>query len=136
MRLTSARKSVHLLLAQHPPLPSVFNGTATLDGATTADGTEVSAWIDGAKAASTTVNPKGNNPGNYSLKIPQPPGGSYHGKEVTFRIGEFTTADIGTWESSSGGMLNLTASSAPPEPTSAPINPLTLPRHQKGPPAY
>ena len=111
--------SLATALAQQPPLPSVFGGTAILDGATAADGTEVSAWIDGAKVATTTVNPNGNNPGNYALKIPQPPDRSYNGQEVAFRIRDFTTAEIGTWESSGGGILNLTASSAPPDPTSA-----------------
>jgi len=124
--------SLATALAQQPPLPSVFGGTAILDGATAADGTEVSAWIDGAKVATTTVNPNGNNPGNYALKIPQPPGRSYNGQEVAFRIGDFTTAEIGTWEGSGGGILNLTASSAPPESTSAPINPLTLPQTSEG----
>ena len=95
--------SLATALAQQPPLPSVFGGTAILDGATAADGTEVSAWIDGAKVATTTVNPNGNNPGNYALKIPQPPGRSYNGQEVAFRIGDFTTAEIGTWEGTEVG---------------------------------
>ncbi len=39
------------ILAAEPPRPSVFGGTATLDGAPAPDGTPVSAVIDGAEVA-------------------------------------------------------------------------------------
>ena len=39
-----------------PAPPHEFLGTVTLDGATAADGAAVTAWIDDAQVASTTVS--------------------------------------------------------------------------------
>jgi len=97
-----------MVLADEPPVPSVFGGTATLDGAPAPDGTTVSALIDGTVVAATTVEN-----GAYAFTIPQPPGESYSGKTVTFLIGGVTAAEFGTWEADGGGELNLSATGGP-----------------------
>ncbi|MCH8280452.1 MAG: hypothetical protein IIC96_07195 [Chloroflexi bacterium] len=94
-----------MVLADEPPVPSVFGGTATLDGAPAPDGTTVSALIDGTVVAATTVEN-----GAYAFTIPQPPDESYSGKTVTFLIGGATAAETGIWEAEGGGVLNLSAS--------------------------
>lgn len=93
------------VLAAEPPRPSVYGGTATLDGAPAPDGTPVSAVIDGTEVAATTVEN-----GAYAFTISQPPGESYSGKTVIFLVGGATASESGTWEADGGGVLNLTAS--------------------------
>ena len=93
-------------LARQTPRPPVFGGTASINGATAADGTEVSAWIDGVKVASTVVSG-----GNYAFVIAQPPGKFYVGKKITFKVGTGIASQTGTWEADGGTELNLTASS-------------------------
>ena len=59
-----------VVLAQaQPPRPAVFGGTVSWDGSPAPDGTTVTATIDGAVAATTTVSS-----GNYAFSIAQPPG--------------------------------------------------------------
>ena len=106
-----------MVMAQaQPPRPPVFGGKATLDGATPANGTAVTAWIEGAQVASTTVTD-----GNYAFVIPQPPGASYQGKQITFMVAAGTASQTGTWEADGGSELNLTAVSGPPPPTATPV---------------
>lgn len=93
------------VLAAEPPRPSVYGGTATLDGAPAPDGTPVSAVIDDTEVAATTVEN-----GAYAFTISQPPGESYSGKTVTFLVGGTTAPESGTWEPDGGGVLNLTVS--------------------------
>ena len=124
------------VLAQaQPPRPPVFGGNATLDGATAANGTAVTAWIEGAQVASTTVTG-----GNYAFVIAQPPGESYQGKTITFMVGAGTASQTGTWEADGGSELNLTAQTGPPPPTATPVPPptpvvgLTGPKGDRGAP--
>ncbi len=94
-----------VVLAQaQPPLPSVFGGTVTWDGAPAPDGTAVSAWIGGEQVALTTAAG-----GAYALMISQPPGGAFAGKEVVFMVAESEAPERGTWEPDGGDEINLTA---------------------------
>ena len=77
-----------VVLAQaQPPRPAVFGGTATVDGVRPANGTTVTAWIDGSQVATTTTSG-----GGYALLIAQPPGESFGGKEITFMVGSATAS--------------------------------------------
>ena len=98
-----------LVLAQaQPPRPPVFGGTVSMnDGSPAPDGTMVAAWIDGAMVASTAVTD-----GSYAFAIPQPPGDSLEGKEISFMIGDFNAGEKGTWEADGGAELNLTAAAS------------------------
>ena len=59
--------------------PHVFVGTATLDGATAADGAAVTAWVGGEQVAATTV--KG---GEYDILVGDSVG--YAGETVSFKL--------------------------------------------------
>lgn len=109
-----------VVLAQaQPPLPSVFGGTVTWDGAPAPDGTAVSAWIDGEQVALTAAAD-----GAYALKISQPPGGAFAGKEVVFMVAESEAPERGTWEPDGGDVINLTAVPVlPPAPVAGPAGP-------------
>ena len=93
-------------------------GSTTLDGVTPANGVTVTATIDGVMAASTPVSG-----GNYAFSIAQPPGMSYAGKEITFKVGTGTAAEKATWTADGGAILNLTATSGPPPALATPIPP-------------
>ena len=109
-----------VVLAQaQPPLPSVFGGTVTWDGAPAPDGTAVSAWIDGEQVALTAAAD-----GAYALKISQPPGEAFVGKEVVFMVAESEAPERGTWEPDGGDVINLTAAPVlPPKPVAGPAGP-------------
>ena len=109
-----------VVLAQaQPPLPSVFGGTVTWDGAPAPDGTAVSAWIDGEQVALTAAAD-----GAYALKISQPPGGAFAGKEVVFMVAESEAPERGTWEPDGGDEINLTAAPVlAPSPVAGPAGP-------------
>ena len=109
-----------VVLAQaQPPLPSVFGGTVTWDGAPAPDGTAVSAWIDGEQVALTT-----SAGGAYALMVSQPPGGAFAGKEVVFMVAESETPERGTWEPDGGDEINLTAAPVlAPSPVAGPAGP-------------
>jgi len=99
-----------VVLAQaQPPRPAVFGGTVSWDGSPASDGTTVTATIDGAVAATTTVSG-----GNYAFSIAQPPGSSFAGKKITFKVGAGTATQTATWEPDGGDVLNLSAAPAPP----------------------
>ena len=109
-----------VVLAQaQPPVPSVFGGTVTWDGAPAPDGTAVSAWIDGEQVALTAAAD-----GAYALKISQAPGGAFAGKEVVFMVAESEAPERGTWEPDGGDVINLTAAPVlPPKPVAGPAGP-------------
>ena len=109
-----------VVLAQaQPPLPSVFGGTVTWDGAPAPDGTAVSAWIDGEQVALTTAAD-----GGYALMISQPPGGAFAGKEIVFMVAESEAPERGTWEPDGGDEINLTAAPVlAPKPAAGPAGP-------------
>jgi len=108
-----------VVLAQsQPPRPAVFGGTVSFDGAPVADGTSVSASIDGEEVASTEASG-----GAYALRVAQPPGGAFGGKSVVFKVGGTEAVEKGTWEADGGAELNLTAVTPPPAATATPIPP-------------
>jgi hypothetical protein len=105
--------------AQRVP-PHVFVGTAKIDGAAAPNGTTVTAWVDGAQVASTTVTG-----GNYVITVDQGDA-SFAGKKISFKVGANDAAESATWAQGGGDELNLTATSAPvapvaPVPTATPV---------------
>jgi len=108
-----------VVLAQaQPPRPAVFGGTVSFDGEPAADGTSVSAVIDGEVVASTEASG-----GAYALRVAQPPGGAFAGKTVVFNVGGSEAVEQGTWEADGGAELNLTATTPPPPATATPVPP-------------
>lgn len=100
--------------AQQVP-PHVFTGTVTTeDGAAAADGTEVTAWIGGEQVGPTATI----SDGRYTIQIEQPEGESFAGETVSFRIGDASAAETGTWQQGGADILDLTAGEAgPPQGT-------------------
>lgn len=108
-----------VVLAQaQPPRPAVYGGTVSFDGAPAADGTSVSAVIDGVEVASTEASG-----GAYALRVAQPPDGAFAGKAVVFKIDGVDAAEQGTWEADGGAELNLTATTPPPPAPATPVPP-------------
>ena len=84
--------------------PHVFVGTATLDGATAADGAAVTAWVGGEQVAATTV--KG---GEYDILVGDSVG--YAGETVSFKVSGVDASETATWVEGGGDIVNLTAAS-------------------------
>ena len=82
--------------------PHVFVGTATLDGATAADGASVTAWIGGEQVAATTVRN-----GDYDLLITSRDG--FAGETVSFKISGANASQTIAWQEGGGDIVNLTA---------------------------
>jgi len=116
-----------VLAQQQPPRPSVFGGTASVDGVPAANGTAVTAIIDGKVVATATVSA-----GIYAFSIAQPPGEAFAGKTITFKVGNATASQAGTWQDSGGAELNLTASTAPPPTVAPPPGPVVGIKGDKG----
>ena len=108
-----------VVLGQSPPRPAVYAGTVTLDGTLVFAGTQLSAWIDGQQAAGTSVAAGGK----YALRIPQVPGQTFTGKEITFRVGPTEAQTKAVWQPGGGGELNIVATTAPPTPVPPPTQP-------------
>jgi hypothetical protein len=90
------------VLAQRVP-PHVFVGTVTLDGAGAADGAAVTAWVDDAQVAATTVSG-----GQYNLIVDQGDA-SYAGNTVSFKVSGANAAETAAWTQGGGEVLNLVA---------------------------
>jgi hypothetical protein len=107
-----------------PPLPSTFYGTAKLDGANVADGTLVTAWVDGVQyGQGNTFTFNGES--WYSLDVlgddpdtPEKDGGTT-GDIVSFRVGDNAAAQTGIWSGGTTAQLNLTAAAGPTPTTTA-----------------
>ena len=84
--------------------PHVFVGTATLDGATAADGAAVTVWVGGEQVAATTV--KG---GEYDILVGDSAG--YAGETVSFKLSGADASETATWVEGGGDIVNLTAAS-------------------------
>ena len=84
--------------------PHVFVGTATLDGATAADGAAVTAWVGGEQVAATTV--KG---GEYDILVGDSVG--YAGETVSFKLSGAEASETAAWVEGGGDIVNLTAAS-------------------------
>ena len=86
-----------------------FAGTVKLDGADVADGTTVTATIEGDEY--TTITPTGWGTSTYSVVI-QPPEGTYYpnGTKVTFKVNGYAAHQTGTFQAGENIRLDLTAS--------------------------
>jgi len=82
--------------------PHVFVGTASLDGATAADGAAVTAWVGGEQVAATTV--KG---GEYDILVGDSVG--YAGETVSFKLSGADASETAAWVEGGGDIVNLTA---------------------------
>ena len=69
-----------------------------------ADGVQVSAWINGALAASTLVQS-----GRYELLVEQTSGASFSGQTITFTVGNSDAGQTVVWVQGGATELNLTA---------------------------
>ena len=83
-----------------PTLPSSCSSAA--------DGVEVSAWVNGALAASTLVES-----GRYDLLVEQSSGASFSGQIITFTVGRFDADQTTVWVQGGATELNLTAPDGP-----------------------
>ena len=83
--------------------PHRFSGTALIDPDLAPDGTTVIATIGATEVASTKVT----TGGSYKFRIHQPPGQSFAGKEITFKVGGFSALATATWEAGGENLLNL-----------------------------
>ena len=101
-----------VVMGQSPPRPVVYAGKVTLDGNLVRAGTQIVAIIDGQPAASEFTKADGG----YALRIPQPHGANFTGKEITFRVGLHDAQTKEVWQPGGGGELNIVAVSAPPTP--------------------
>lgn len=104
-----------------PPMPSSFYGTVKLNGANVADGTNLSAWINGVKYAETTVILYDGD-SVYSLNVPGDDSdtpeidGGVSGDTVSFHIGDLAAEQTGTWQSGTNVEFDITAvGNIPPE---------------------
>jgi hypothetical protein len=106
--------------AQTPGPPHIFTGTATLDGQPAANGTLVTAWIDGVQVSKNlAAYSNGVVGGRYGIQVEEVPGKPFGGKSVRFKIGSADATQSQNWVSGEVTPLNLTATSGPP-PTAVP----------------
>ncbi len=98
-----------------PPLPSSFYGEVKLNGANVPEGTEVTAWIDGVRYASTTtIIHEGNSvyafdvPGDDPSTLDVIEGGT-QGQSIEFRIGNLVAHNSAIWQSGTFVEHNLSA---------------------------
>ena len=103
-----------LALADTPPEPPCrFYGTVTVDGAAVADGTVITAMIEGDQL--TTATPaEGYSTSTYAIKIGVDTEYT-EGATVTFMIGDRAAAQTGTWAKGANIEVNLTAGQAGPQ---------------------
>ena len=100
-----------MALAQ-PELPVRFHGTVEVDGADVADGTVITATIEGESF--TTTTPAVYGASTYAIKLVPPEGTEFtDGATVTFMIGSDSAAQTGTWSPGDNTELNLSAGEAP-----------------------
>jgi len=103
-----------VVVSAQPVPPCRIHGTAMVDGANVADGTVITATIDGDTYTATTPSAYGAS--TYNIQIVQPDGKSYTGKTVTFMIGSDTASQTATWVQGGNITLNLTKGAAPVTP--------------------
>lgn len=95
-----------------PPLPASFYGTVTQNGVDVAEGTPVSAWIDGICYATTLVFNYGGHT-MYALDVPaDDPGtperdGGRVGDTIVFRLAGLPAAPTATWHGGTNTRLDL-----------------------------
>jgi hypothetical protein len=114
MALTILLLSGTTVVEAMPPLPSSFHGTVKRDGTNVAEGTVVSAWINGVKYAETqsqmyqgnsvyAINVPGDDPDTTQVE------GGVEGNTIVFKVGDSTASPTGTWHTGTDVDLNLTA---------------------------
>ena len=124
LALTLLLSLVLPVAADEPPrLPSGFYGTAKQNGANVANGTAVSAWINGVKYAETTTFLTTINSQQVSVYTITVPGddpstsgvieGGNEGDTVVFRISSNLTYETGIWHEGTDVERNLTVNFAP-----------------------
>ncbi|MBI4297914.1 MAG: hypothetical protein HY676_05220 [Chloroflexi bacterium] len=86
------------------PSAHKFFGSATLDGASAADGTRVEAQINGVAVAASVVSG-----GQYVLTVEETTYTSYAGKKVTFTVGGYPANESATFTAFKIESLALTA---------------------------
>ncbi|MCH7606057.1 MAG: hypothetical protein IH962_02775 [Chloroflexi bacterium] len=119
------------LAQSQPPRPAVFGGTATVNGVPAPDGTEVTAWIDGNQVGSAEVSN-----GAYAFSLVQPPGETFGGKEISFKIGDADAGQTAIWQTDGGGELDLSATGVQePAPVTKP-DPATTTVEASGAPQF
>ena len=112
-----------------PIPPHAFVGTVTVDGATAADGIQVTAYLDGVpdSAAGTT-----GTDGRYVIKIVQRSSTLFAGRKITFKIGGRDGSPTAVWISGAADELNLVVGSGappavdPPPPVDVPVGALAI----------
>ena len=94
------------------PPACYFAGTVKLDGADVADGTVITATIEGVEY--TTATPTGYGASTYAIAIQQEAGTYYaDGTIVAFKINAYAADQTGTWQAGQNIRLDLTASTTP-----------------------
>jgi hypothetical protein len=101
--------------AQEPPdRPCRFYGVVQVDGADVADGTTITATVDG-DTFSTDTPEEAYGSSSYGLKMVPAEGTSYaDGATITFKIGADTAEQTATWESGANTRLDLSIGEAAP----------------------
>jgi hypothetical protein len=84
-----------------PQLPCAFHGTVQVNGQDVPDGTVITAMIGNATPSTTTTN------STYMIVIAEPTGVNYDGMTVSFKIGNATASQTGTWKLGDYVALNL-----------------------------
>ena len=97
-----------------PADPSArFVGSVTIDGEGAPAGSSVSAMVDGTECGSATVfTVEGES--RYSINVPSSCAGM--GDEVSFHIGMYAAAEMGTWDNTKLNQLDLSYTTPPPPP--------------------
>ena len=112
-----------------PPIPHHFTGSVKIDESSTPDGTVISAWVESMNLATTQTlsAPPGYGNSVYSIVVPgDDPDtaqieGAYPGATIRFCLGSPCSVwadQQGVWQSGGLSVLDLTATTATPEPGS------------------
>lgn len=119
--------NVTVVGAQGPPSqPSSFWGTVTVNGANVADGTQVTAWINGTQQAQAATQ-TWNGASVYSIAVPN----GNDGDTIEFQVSGQVATQNGSWQTGINTELNLTVG-GPITPTvtptvTVPITPTVTP---------
>jgi len=116
--LTSAALLLFTVTASSDSAPACyFAGTIKLDGINVADGTIITATIEGVEY--TTTTPTGYGTSTYAIAI-QPEADTYYadGTAVYFKINAYAADQTGIWQAGQNIRLDLTASTTPSQASS------------------
>ncbi|MDY6893634.1 MAG: hypothetical protein SVO26_08005 [Chloroflexota bacterium] len=95
-----------------PQMPCRFYGTVQIDGANVADGTVITATVEGDSYTATTPAVYGAS--TYSLEIAPPAGTQYdEGATITFMIGSTSAEQTSSFEAGGNVELDLSSGEAP-----------------------